>query len=228
MPLQDVIHKLTEGSGSRFVTLALVLFGMLGLAVWYDVAAFKNLSTIEGMDAAQLARNVSEGKGFTTQFVRPLSMHLIQRHRADHDALLVAGHPDLANAPLYPALLAGALKLMPFDYPDAAAEKKFSVYMPDLWIAGFNQLLFFVAVWMIFRLGRRLFDEQVAWVSAAVFAGSDLVWRFSVSGQSTMLLMVVFLALIEVLSRLEPQTRDGATRSQGWVTFMVAMAGVLA
>jgi len=228
MPLQDVIHKLTEGSGSRFVTLALVLFGMLGLAVWYDVAAFKNLSTIEGMDAAQLARNISEGKGFTTQFVRPLSMHLIQRHRADRDAQLVAGHPDIANAPLYPALLAGALKLMPFDYPDTTAEKKFSVYAPDLWIAGFNQLLFFVAVWMVFRLGRRLFDEQVAWVSAAVFAGSDLIWRFSVSGLSTMLLMVVFLALVEVLSRLEPQTREGATRSQGWVTFMVAMAGVLA
>jgi hypothetical protein len=228
MPLQDVIHKLTEGSGSRLVTLALVLFGMLGLAVWYDVAAFKNLSTIEGMDAAQLARNVSEGKGFTTQFVRPLSMHLVQRHRTDHDAQLVAGHPDLANAPLYPALLAGALRLMPFGYPDATAEKKFSVYTPDLWIAGFNQLLFFVAVWMVFRLGRRLFDEQVAWVSAAVFAGSDLIWRFSVSGLSTMLLMVIVLGLVEVLTRLEPQTREGATRSQGWVTLMVALAGLLA
>jgi hypothetical protein len=228
MPLQDVIHKLTEGAGSRFITLALVLFGMVGLAVWYDVAAFKNLSTIEGMDGAQLARNVSEGKGFTTQFVRPLSMHLIQRHRADHDAQLVAGHPDLANAPLYPVLLAGALKLMPFGYPDATVDRKFSVYTPDLWIAGFNQLLFFLAVWMVFRLGRRLFDEPVAWVSAAVFAGSDLIWRFSVSGLSTMLLMVVFLALVEVLSRLEPQTREGATRSAGWVTFMVALAGVLA
>src|SRR5688572_7642169 len=136
MPLQDVIHKLTEGSGSRLVTLALVLFGMLGLAVWYDVAAFKNLSTIEGMDSAQLARNISEGKGFTTQFVRPFSMHLLQRHRADRDALLAAEHPDLANAPLYPLLLAGALKVMPFAHPDATQDRKFSMYAPDLWIAG--------------------------------------------------------------------------------------------
>lgn len=228
MPLQETIHKLTEGSGARVVTLVLVLFGMVGLAVWYDVAAFKNLSTIEGMDSAQLARNISEGKGFTTQFVRPFSMHLLQRHRSDHDAQLAAEHPDLANAPLYPLLLAGALKAMPFAYPDTTQERKFSVYVPDLWIAGFNQLLFFVAVWMVFRLGRRWFDESVGWVSAAVFAGSDLIWRFSVSGLSTLLLMVIFLGLMEVLSRLEPQTREGATRGQGWVTFMVVVAGVLA
>jgi 4-amino-4-deoxy-L-arabinose transferase-like glycosyltransferase len=206
----------------------LVFFGMVGLGVWYDLAAFKNLSTIEGMDAAQLGRNLSKGDGFTTQFVRPFSMHLVQKHRADGDALLAERHPDLANAPLYPLLLAGVLKAMPFGYPDTTAVKQFSVYAPDLWIAIFNQLLFFFAVWLVFRLGRRLFDESVAWVSAAVFAGTDLFWRFSVSGLSTMLLIVIFLAIIEVLSRVEPQTREGATRSEGWVTRMAVAAGVLA
>jgi hypothetical protein len=228
MRLQEAIHKFTEGSGSRMLTLALVFFGMVGLAVWYNVAAFKNLSTIEGMDSAQLGRNVSQGRGFTTQFVRPLSMHLVQRHRVDGDALLAVGHPDLANAPVYPALLAGVLKVMPFAYPDTTVVRNFSVYLPDLWIAIFNQALFFVAVWMVFRLGRRLFDEPVAWVSAAVFAGSDLFWRFSISGLSTMLLVVLFLALIEVLSRLEPQTREGATKGTAWMLGIAALAGVLA
>ena len=81
MPLQDVIHKLTEGSFARALSAALVFFGVVGLAVWYDLAAFKNLSTIEGMDAAQLGQNIAGGKGFTTQFVRPLSIHLIKKHR---------------------------------------------------------------------------------------------------------------------------------------------------
>jgi hypothetical protein len=78
MPLQDTIHKWTEGSGARLLRLILVFFGMLGLAVWYDAVAFKNLSTIEAMDAAQLARNISEGKGFTTDFIRPFSMYLLR------------------------------------------------------------------------------------------------------------------------------------------------------
>ena len=228
MRLQDAIHKLTVGGGARALTTAIVFFGMVGLAVWYDLAAYKNLSTIEGMDAAQLGRNISEGRGFTTQFVRPFSIYLIKKHRADGNAWPDGRHPDLANAPLYPLLVAGVLKVMPFSYPDMSEAKQFSLYVPDLWIAGFNQLLFFIAVWMVFRLARRLFDEAVAWVSAGVFAGAELFWRFTVSGQSTMLLVVLFLGIVEVLSRLEPETREGATRSEGWVTRMAALAGVLA
>src|SRR5262245_25190829 len=228
MPLQDVIHKFTAGTGSRLLTLMLVFVGMMGLGVWYDLAAFKNLSTLEGMDNAQLARNLSEGQGFTTQCVRPFSVHLVRRHRADADALLTERHPDLANAPLYPLLLAGALKVMPFRYPDTTELKQFSVYTPDLWIALFNQACFFVAVWMVFRLGRRLLDEAAAWVSAAVFAGSDLLWRFSVSGLPTLLLILIFLALVEVLTRLEPETREGSTRSEAWLGRMAALAGALA
>lgn len=232
MPLQEWIHKFTEGSGNRFLQLVLVLFAMVGLTVWYDAAAFKNFSTLEGMDAAQVARNVAEGQGFSTQLVRPFSMHLIQRHRKDGDALLNGAHPDLANAPLYPLLLAGALKANPLGWPDIRPEAnpgpQFSIYAPDLWIAMVNQGLFFVAVWMVFRLGRRLFDDAVAWVSAAVFAGADLFWRFSVSGQSTMLLVVIFLVLMEVLARIEPETKEGATRSGKWLLGMAALAGALA
>jgi len=227
MPLQDFIHKFTEGSGSRLLKLALVFFAMVGLGVWYDAAAFKNLSTIEGMDAAQLARNLGEGRGFTTDFVRPFSLHLVKGRMGTNQPALTDQHPDLANAPLYPGLLAVWLKVMPFRYPDLATVKEFSAYVPDLCIAIFNQVLFFVAVLLLWRLARRLFDEPVAWVSAASFAGADLFWRFSVSGQSTLLLVVLVLGLFEVLARIEPETREGATRSAGWLVGMAAIAGLL-
>lgn len=225
MPIQDTIHKWTEGSGARFLRLLLVFFGMLGLAVWYNAAAFKNLSTIEGMDAAQVGRNIAEGKGFTTDFIRPFSMYLVRKHQGDA-ALKEESHPDLANAPLYPLLLAGALRLMPFPHAIPAA-KDFGVHVPDLWIAGFNQILFFLAVWLVFRLGRRLFDEPVAWVSAAVFGGAELFWRFTTSGLSTMLLIVLFLGLLDVLSRLDTQERDGRARGVGRLLMLTFAAGLL-
>ena len=231
MRLQDVIHKLTAGSGARALTVLLVFFGMVGLGVWYDLAAFRNLATIEGMDGAQLARHLSQGDGFVTDFVRPFSVRLLKDHR-EAKAPLLERHPDLANAPLYPVLLAGALRLMPFAYPDlsdpeSAAVKRFGIYVPDLWIAMVNQLLFFLAVWLVFRLAKRLLDDTAAWLSAGVLAGSDLFWRLSLSGLSTMLLAVLFLALVDVLSRLEPETREGATRTPAWLGRMAALAGVV-
>ena len=77
------------------------------------------------MDAAQVARNLAEGHGFTTEFIRPFSIYLLQKHnRAAHpEAMLSTNtvdlaqmngwHPDLANAPVYPVVLAGLMKLRP-------------------------------------------------------------------------------------------------------------------
>src|SRR6187551_3011073 len=102
--LQEWIHTLEEGRGARVIKIAFALFGFVALALLYDFRCFKNFYAPEAMDAAQLARNISEGKSYTTQVVRPLSIHLLQNHRADHDALLKTAHPDLANPPVYPTV----------------------------------------------------------------------------------------------------------------------------
>src|SRR5437763_14925972 len=118
--VQELLHKYEVGAGAAVVRFALVILAVIALGVIYDLSAFHNLSTCEGMDAAQLARNVSEGKGFTTGFIRPLSMSLLAKQKlnqnADHSSMtnavsLALNHPDLANAPLYPLILAGGRKM---------------------------------------------------------------------------------------------------------------------
>jgi hypothetical protein len=86
-------------------------------------------------------------------------------------AALVERCPDLSNGPVYALVLAGVLKVMPFGYPDVSGARGFTTYSPEMWIAGFNQLLLLVCACLVFSLARRLFDEPVAWVSAAVFGG---------------------------------------------------------
>src|SRR5439155_2226492 len=157
------------------------------------------------MDAAQLARNLSEGKGFTTEFIRPLSLSLLAKKKLNDEqnekpsptnsVAAALRHPDLANAPVYPLMLAGMLKLNPFAEPDLTKEG-FSVYLPDLWIALFNQLLLAVTAWMLFRLAKRLMDESVAWTATLGFLLTELLWRFTLSGLSTILLMILFLGLV--------------------------------
>ena len=84
--LQELIHKFEVGAGARTVRFVLMCVLVFGLAVLYDSIALRNLATSEAMDAAQLGRNLSQGKGFTTQFIRPLSLFLLARHQSDKDA----------------------------------------------------------------------------------------------------------------------------------------------
>lgn len=226
MMLQDFIHKITEGGGARFLKWFAAAIALITLAVWYDLAQFKNLSTQEAMDAAQLARRLGEGRGYTTDFVRPFSMHLVRQHRADGDPLVRGAHPDLANPPLYPVVLAGVLKVMPFPFPDVARARSFSVFTPDWWITVFNQVLLLLAAALLYRLAKRAFDEPVAWGSVLVFVGSDLFWRFSVSGQSTLLLVTLVLALAHVLLRLDEETQRNSHRA-AWSVGAAALAGLL-
>jgi len=228
--LQDLIHHLEVGAGMRYInrTMRFVLcaLGLGVLIVAYDVRAFRNLSTQEAMDSAQLAHNLAQGKGFATLFIRPLSIYLLQAQQppttaganppgAGDPAQLKHDHPDLANAPVYPVLLAGLMKVLPFNYAIPkkpgffwSVEGKFYRYQPDFLIALINQFLFLGLVVSVFFLARRLFDGQVAWLSALLLLGTELFWRFSVSGLSTILVMLIFSGLVWCLALIEEEMRE--------------------
>jgi 4-amino-4-deoxy-L-arabinose transferase-like glycosyltransferase len=75
-------------------------------------------------------------------------------------------------------------------------------------IALFNEALFLIVVWQTFLLARGLFDKSVAWLSALTLLGCDLLWRFSASGLSTILLLLIFTLLIRCLVRYESEARE--------------------
>lgn len=235
--LQEAIHKLEVGPGYRYLKYTAGLIALVAMAAFYNAAAFRNLAAPEAMDAAQLARNLAEGRGYTTLFIRPLSLHLVFRTLTNRLADLQPDaqgrprrpptpeqsklirimhleepHPDLANPPLYPLLLAGWLKLMPYSYEASTATQSAPIYKPDHWISLLNQGLFVLAGVLLFGLARRLLDEPAAWLTVAVLFGAELYWRFTVSGLSTVLLMVIVLALARVLVGLDRAARRSAGR----------------
>ncbi len=213
MRLQEWIHQMEVGGGTRYVRLAVAIFGFLALALLYDLFEYQNLSAPEAMDAAQVARNLSRGNGFTTQFVRPLSLHLVEQHQQSRGVLtndfgmLNEGHPDLANPPLYPLMLAGAMRVLPFHY-EIPRGRQFRHYQPDLMLALVNQALFLVLAWLTFLLARRLFDPSVAWGAVIALVVSELLWRISISGLPTMLLSNILVLLVICLSTLERRAAE--------------------
>jgi len=248
--VQDFIHKFEQGGGRGprifFVTLIIIF-----LALFYNWRGFRNLGTQEAMDAAQVGHNLAQGRGFTTQFVRPFSIYLVKSHNRDRlqptpdeprpdYAQLKGFHPDLANPPVYPLVLAGLMKVLPFDYevnlrsafwsvphprPTAETPRMFARYQPDFLIGLFNQALLVVIAFMTFFLARRLFDPGVAWLSFGLVLGCELLWRFSVSGLSTLLLLLVFLSLIWCLVWIESEEREPvwSHRAQLWLALAIGL-----
>ncbi|HOW66671.1 MAG TPA: hypothetical protein P5186_03430 [Candidatus Paceibacterota bacterium] len=223
--LQEFIHKIELGEGAKVIKWITVILGFVGLAVAYDIQEQQCFVNPEAMEAGQLARNLAEGRGYSTHFIRPLSMQLIQQRRGDNDALIKTAHPDLATPPLYPVLLAGLMKVAPFQW-DIPRETTFFHYQPEIVIAVANQVLFMLAIWLVYCLGKRMFDAFVGGLSALIMAGSLLFWRFSVSGLSTMLLVVIFLGLVWGLARLEQGTRE-PQHGGFWFLFWSAVVGGL-
>lgn len=222
--LQGWIHAFEEGAGARWIKILTGVLAFFTLALVYNYRSYQNLWLPDAMDNAQVARNVAEGRGFTTDFIRPLSVHLLQKKAGGTNAV-TGVHPDLANAPMYPLVLGEYLKRVSPDYAiDRSAP--FNRYQPDLRIAYLNQGLFFLCVAVLFSIARRLFDDLVAWLSVFAVAGSELFWRYSISGLSTHLAILLLLALVGCLVWAERGAREDKW-GLGRLLPLALLAGVL-
>ncbi len=242
--IQKIIYALEVGAVSRWLKFLPLAVAVIGLAVLYDLSAYRSFNSVEAMDAAQVARNLSEGKGLTTDFIRPFSVYLVQKHNhelhpgelqltnAVDFAQLNGAHPDLANAPVYPTVLAGMMK---FWTPNWKAETRkpfwseggrFMRYQAEWRIAIFNQTLLLVVVALTYLIARKLYDPSAAWLAALLTLGADLLWRFSVSGLSTMLLLIIFLGLVWCLLKIEELGRAEQPKI-GNLFLLALIAGLL-
>ena len=219
--IQNLIHALEVGVGVRWLRFTALAVAVAGLVVLYDLSAYRGFFTPEAMDAAQVARNLADGRGYVTDFIRPFSVYLIQKHNheiragqiqttnAVDFAQINGPHPDLANPPAYPTVLAGLMKLTNPDWkaemhePFWSAGGKFLRYKPEFCVAIFNQLLLLAAVALTFLIARKILDAPAAWLAALLTLGAEGLWKFSVSGLSTMLLLVIFLGATWCLVRIE-------------------------
>ena len=229
---QEYINSIEEGKGAKIIRSAVLLLMLVAVSLVYNINFTRNLTAPEAMDSAQIARNIANGEGFKTQFIRPVAIDMIRQAGNVTEKELKASFPDITHPPLYPLLLAGWMKLMPFEFEIDLNDIEFQRYQPEILIHLLNQVLFFLALLQLFRLGKQLFDSLVAWCSSLVFIGSELYWQFSASGLSTMFLLVIFLALIKALVRFEEKAgsqliKDPKANFSGRFFCMSCWIGVL-
>ena len=152
----------TAEPSEAFYRALLTPIGMVALplvlAILYARATTAGLSRVDAMDFAQLGRNLSEGRGFVTYFLRPMALTR---------GFNPVRQPELMHGPLFPFLL--ALFFGARGVSDAVAMQA-------------SGLFYLLTIPAVFTLGKRLFNPAVGRYAALLYTVNALWLDYAVSG----------------------------------------------
>jgi len=198
---------LAEPSERRFRFWALLILMIVGpplvLAIYFGIM-FPGLTNADALDFAQIGRNLSSGRGFSTSILRPLALS----HGGDPLA-----QPDMTHGPLFPFLLALAF---------GALGAKDGV------VAAVSGLFYLLTIPVIYLLGARIFSRSVALVVALIFTFNALMLEYAVLGLHITLYIFLASSLLLVMFGLCGALRIGSPESTaGLPRGKVLLAGAL-
>jgi hypothetical protein len=190
--LQDFIYALEVGDLRRWVLRLAVLLLLGLLALFYFARQFNGLSNPMAMEQAQVGRQIAQGKGYTTNVVRPLVLKELKERGNLAEAPKVRDMPELVHAPGHAYVLGTVFKLtgVKFDV-DLSQLRDFTVYAPERWIVLSNVFFLLLAVVVFYVWMVRAFDDRVAILASLLLVASDLLWSLTVSGLSVPLLILL-------------------------------------
>jgi hypothetical protein len=229
--IQYWIHLLEEGVGRIWVRRLVIFLFAVSITGLYHSDGAKNFSAAEAMDQAQLARNISEGRGYTTRAIRPVSTYLqteIYAQKGLNPNLLYrAPHPDIVNPPVYPAMLAALFKVLPSGIINGVEGSPSRRPPVEVAIGLFNFGLFLFVCWLLYRIGKAYFSDGAGMLAALVFAGTKLNWEFVFSGLPTLWLAAILLLAGAVILKIESRLREAEPPAGGWFVRWSALLGFL-
>lgn len=222
---QELIHWLEIGAGARWIRLAALLAGTLVLSVLICYKQFHGPTTEMTLVQADMARQLASGAGFTTKVNFPQTAAVMEARGVRFD--LATPYPELHHAPLYSIVLAAGLRLL----PEARRMELFGAPPPppdgfgaDYFLLAMNLLLLWLAAWLTYVVGRRLFEPRVGWLAALALLLSVPIWEQTVAVNGTPLLMVLALAAFWTWVRAEHSA--GAVRLR-WLAALGVSCGLL-
>ncbi len=219
--IQRTVHALEAGGAARWIRRALAALVIVGLCCFYLIHEFRGLGAAQGMDQAQIGRELIRGHGWATNFARPLAAGQLQSNGKNVAQKIWV---DTYNAPLPP--LVDALALLPVK-GELTMTPRDIIYLGDQAVAAMAMLFFIGSVVILFFLGRRLFDQQLALLSCGLVLVCDQIWQYTLSGLPQMLLLFLFnLTLYLLVRAIEAQA--AGRRVGGWLVASGVGFGLLA
>jgi hypothetical protein len=208
------------GAGARPIWRAAALVGLLVLSLAVANKQFHGPAHEMTLLQADVGRQLAAGRGFTTLVTYPQTVAVMEaRHGVQ--AANTEFYPELYQAPLYSLVIGGALRVLPAAWREALFASPPTPpdgFGADYFLLGLNLLLFWLAAWQTFLLGRQLFDDRVGWVAMLALVLSVGVWNQVVLVNGLPLLMVLVLAAFRWLAAVESSLRQGDAEpvQPGW------------
>lgn len=182
------------------IIAALAFFGAL-----YYKTTFVGLTDRHAIDTAQVAKNISQGKGFVTRVIRPFNVGLITDSRRCT--------AEVNTAPVFPYAVAALY------YKKGASDQAI------VWVSLLFLILIIVST---FVLGWLIFDIRIGLLATAVVAVSGPVIDAGASGTEwTMAAFVFSLLLFCVLLHQRASSSNRRFASFCFVLFSALFAAVL-
>ncbi len=215
---------------TRLLAMRWILaFVIVSLSIFQLCLTYRGMDQPVAMDMAQIGRQIARGEGFTSKFIRPIDVW-DQNKFSKGKALDFDHFADTNHAPLYPYVLAGAIKASGYDNFQAHRmdSEQSNVYAGDRVIAATSTLFFLLAMLLAYTLFTRLFDEVVAITTVALMGLSELVLQYALSGLPQMLMMCLLLGAMHCLtSAVKADKEDRSVRTVLWSCLMYVLLGLL-
>ena len=201
---QELIHWLEMGGGRRWVLIGALGFCGLALSLVVSWRQFHGAASEATLVQADMGSQLAGGQGFTTRVNYPQAAAYLGTRGVRFDPAVP--YPEVYQAPLYPLVIAGALRLL----PHALRETLFGAvpappygFGADYLLLGLNLVLFWLAIGLAFDLGRRLFGAPSGWLAGFALFLSVPAWQQVVAVNGTALMMVLALGAFHAWWRAE-------------------------
>jgi hypothetical protein len=208
--IQSIIYALEVGKLRLWLIRAAIFVLIGGLAAFYYIRQFNGLSNPQAMEHAQLARQLSQGEGYTTKVLKPFSLQRF-RNASPEQPINSVRYPELVNAPGYPFALSLVYRFANPNFElDTSNLRNYDGFEPEKWIIIFNLgcLMLSVAVFYIWML--RAFDDRVALMASFLFVLTDAFWVHTIQGLetplSTLLICLIGLTINESIIKDEEES----------------------
>ncbi|GAA5494099.1 hypothetical protein Rhal01_00256 [Rubritalea halochordaticola] len=194
--------------GAKLARRGIFFALLIGITLLYTTFSFRGLSHKDGIDQAQIGREVARGNGLSTKMVRPISIQQLE----SSDKKVNLNHMfDTYHAPLNVLVYAGVIKMVGGD--DAGNYRMLAndtVYKLDRVIAVTCSLFFIISIGINYLLISRIFDKKIGSVVAILMMVSEYMWQITQSGLPQMLMLMLFSSALYMAWRaIEIQESKG-------------------